>query len=241
VLVLMNPHNPLGSIYDPAILWKILEFCKEKSIHVVIDEVYRLSIHQGELSEFVSVLSYGSNVPDPDRTHFIWSMSKDFALSGFRVGVLYSLSNIVSEALSKYAYFKCCPTIVQLTLGRLLSDFTWIDQTFIPTNIKRLRANYKSMVAGLSSLDLKTHSKTKAGLFIWAYLGHHLKEKTFAEEQKFTEFLLNESGVYVVPGSELASPVSEPGWVRIVFAIPPKQVQIFLQRLKKALLNYKQQ
>jgi aspartate/methionine/tyrosine aminotransferase len=236
----MNPHNPLGSIYDPDILWQILEFCKEKSIHVVIDEVYRLSIHQGELSEFVSILSYGSNVPDPNRTHFIWSLIKDFALSGFRVGIVYTLSNVVSEALSKFAYFKCCPTLVQFTISRLLSDFAWIEQIFIPTNIKRLRANYESMVAGLTSLDLKTHSKTKAGVFIWAYLGHHLKEKNFAEEQKFTEFLLNEGGVYVVPGNELDSPVSEPGWVHIIFAIPPRQVQVFLQRLEKTLLKYKQ-
>merc|ERR1719427_1226945 len=86
-LVLINPHNPLGSILDRGAMWDILQFCRDKKIHVIFDEIYRLCIFKGCLSDFTSILQFGKNVPDPNRTHFVWSMSKDFGMSGFRCRV----------------------------------------------------------------------------------------------------------------------------------------------------------
>lgn len=42
-------------------------------VHVIVDEVYGLSTHD-ENTEFRSVLAL--DLPDPNRTHVIWSMSK---------------------------------------------------------------------------------------------------------------------------------------------------------------------
>ena len=104
-VVVINPHNPLGSVLKEKTLREILRFCADRRLHVILDEVYGLSVfgrgkkeeeegeeeEDEEEEEFVSVLSYSKDVlPDPERTHFVWSMSKDFALSGFRFGVIHS-------------------------------------------------------------------------------------------------------------------------------------------------------
>ena len=103
---------------------EIFRFCAEEKLHVIVDEVYAMSVFNAENEEekgqkeeeeeeeveeeeakkmmvpdaeiksnrkFISALAFGKNLlPDPERTHFVWSLSKDFALSGFRMGLVHS-------------------------------------------------------------------------------------------------------------------------------------------------------
>ena len=57
-----------------------MKFAKERELHVIIDEIYFLSIF--EEGDFESCLSYTEEWPDPLRTHFVWGFSKDFSMSG---------------------------------------------------------------------------------------------------------------------------------------------------------------
>merc|ERR1719431_2532101 len=77
------------------------------------------------------------------------------------------------------------------------------------------------------------HSESKAGLFIWAFVGDFLPENTFEEERRFTQHLMENCGCYVMPGCELDCP--EPGWVRIVFTVSTKELEVFLDRFCAAL------
>ena len=49
-------------------------YYRRYKIHVIFDEVYALSVFE-EDSHFHSILSI-KNLPDPDRTHFLWGFSK---------------------------------------------------------------------------------------------------------------------------------------------------------------------
>ncbi|KAL7976556.1 hypothetical protein Chor_008505 [Crotalus horridus] len=72
-LILINPHNPLGDIYPAELLKECLEFAHRYELHVIMDEIYMLSVY-GDTT-FTSILSLKS-LPDPDRTHFMWGFSK---------------------------------------------------------------------------------------------------------------------------------------------------------------------
>ena len=90
-LVLTNPHNPFGQCYPQELLEACLKFCQKYGIHLISDEVYALtSFSCAELSEpvpFISVLSLDARALgcDLSRIHTIWSISKDFGASGFRM------------------------------------------------------------------------------------------------------------------------------------------------------------
>lgn len=75
-------------------LIECLEFCQERGLHLISDELYALTdlghVKKGE--EFVSVLSLtnpfmpeGAIKVDPNRVHVVWSASKLFGVSGLRV------------------------------------------------------------------------------------------------------------------------------------------------------------
>eukprot|EP00116_Pleurobrachia_bachei_P003603 sb/3463865/ len=103
-IVLLNPQNPTGEVYTKEYVLEVMGLAKAHSLHVIIDEIYFLSIFEGET--FESCLSYTQEWPDPPRTHFIWSFSKDFSMSGARCGLIYSQSEVLHNAYNdKMAFY----------------------------------------------------------------------------------------------------------------------------------------
>ncbi|XP_070553637.1 1-aminocyclopropane-1-carboxylate synthase-like protein 1 [Ptychodera flava] len=213
-LILINPHNPLGDIYSKQLLMDCLHFAKRYQLHVIVDEIYMFSVFD-EDAEFTSVLNL-EDLPDPDRTHFAWSFSKDFSMSGVRCGVIYTWNTDVASALAGVAYWFAIPTAMQVTLNSMLCDEEWVAQTYLQTNRKRLRDAHEVMSKGLTKLGIP-HLVRSAGLYIWADFRKLVSPLTFeAEMEVFYELI--DAGVYITPGQGFYC--KEPGWFRIVFALP---------------------
>lgn len=85
-LLLTNPHNPTGTIMSGALVRAAVAWCRSKSMHCIVDEIYALSTFDGVFESVVSLLDgvLGNDV------HVLWGLSKDLGASGLRVGVLYS-------------------------------------------------------------------------------------------------------------------------------------------------------
>ncbi|KAF2354592.1 Aminotransferase class I/classII [Trinorchestia longiramus] len=118
--VLLNPQNPLGDVYPPQLVMDLLKICAQRKIHVIIDEVYALSIH-AEGVHFSSVLSY-DDLPDPNRTHFVWGLAKDFCLAGLCIGVIHTRNPDVHRCLEVASMYQLNPSIAQDTVAVLLND-----------------------------------------------------------------------------------------------------------------------
>jgi aspartate/methionine/tyrosine aminotransferase len=94
-VLLCNPHNPLSRCYPKKALLQVMEFCQEHGLHLIVDEIYaQLDLNDVPVKapEFVSALSLteplvpeGAVKVDPSRVHVVWSASKLFGMSGFRV------------------------------------------------------------------------------------------------------------------------------------------------------------
>ena len=110
ILLLTNPHNPLGVVYPPDRYEALVRWALERGVHVVSDEIYANSVF-GEGEEFRSVISmvpglrkeYGAEVVDR-LVHQVWGFSKDFCASGLRVGCLYSGNRQLLATLDNVSY-----------------------------------------------------------------------------------------------------------------------------------------
>ena len=95
-LMICNPHNPLGLYYPRVVLESCIRFCKSHGIHFISNGVYAPTKFDApdfvEPREFVSALSLDLDElgADKSRVHMIWSTSKDFGQSGFRMALKYS-------------------------------------------------------------------------------------------------------------------------------------------------------
>lgn len=228
-VILMNPHNPLAEIYTQAEMIAFLDFAKRYELHVIVDEVYMLTIFD-DSAMFQSVLNLES-LPDPKRTHVMWGMGKDFAMAGIRIGTLYSENTELVEALAQLGAFHGIPGPTQHQVAQLLRDREWINKEFLPENRSRLKRAHSFLTNELRSLGIPFLDRP-ATLFVWADLRQYLREFTFEDELSLWRCLLRHK---VVLSCGQAFYCSTPGWFRFVFADQQHHLELGLRRFKDAL------
>ena len=80
VLVLNSPSNPTGTCLPPATVAAIVALAAERGVLVVSDEVYDEILFEGTAANAVSM--------DQDNVVGVYSLSKTYAMTGWRVGYL---------------------------------------------------------------------------------------------------------------------------------------------------------
>lgn len=233
-IFLINPNNPLGDIYSPELLMDIMSFCCKNSLHLIVDEVYAMSVFSKE-ENFYSILSF-PRLPDPDRTHVLYGLSKDFGIAGLRVGIIHTKCKQLQNCLTQHSVFQSIPYSVMKNVATLLENLQWC-RYYIKTYKKRLAVYYDVCVKCLQNADIKVR-KCTAGHFLWMDL-RHLCEKSFEGERRLFHYFLNNFQLYIGPGEEFFC--DEPGWFRIVITQRPANLEEGLKRFTKALKSYESQ
>uniref|UniRef100_A0A2K5KQ60 1-aminocyclopropane-1-carboxylate synthase homolog (inactive) like n=1 Tax=Cercocebus atys TaxID=9531 RepID=A0A2K5KQ60_CERAT len=213
-LVLINPQNPVGDIYSPDSLMKYLEFAKR----------YDYFFH------------FFFSLPDRNRTHVIWGTSKDFGISGFRFGALYTHNKEVVSAVSAFGYLHSISGIAQHKLCQLLQNTEWIDKVYLPTNCYRLREAHKYITAKLKALEIPFHNSS-SGLYVWINLKKYLDPCTFEEERLlYCRFLDNK----LLLSRGKAYMCKEPGWFCLIFADELPRLKLAMRRFCDVLQEQKE-
>nr|XP_033784429.1 1-aminocyclopropane-1-carboxylate synthase-like protein 1 isoform X2 [Geotrypetes seraphini]XP_033784430.1 1-aminocyclopropane-1-carboxylate synthase-like protein 1 isoform X2 [Geotrypetes seraphini] len=228
-LFLLNPQNPLGDVYSLSETMEFLEFAKRHELHVIVDEIYMLSVFD-ESVIFHSVLSI-DKLPDPQRTHVMWGIGKDFGVSGIRFGTLYTVNRDVNNAVASLCYFHGVCGPMQHKVARLLHDRDWINQVYLKTNYARLSAAQAYVTEELKSFGVPYLNRS-AGFFIWIDFRKYLKNKTFEDEVLLWRRFLDNK---VLLSCGKAFECCEPGWFRIIFADQTHRLQLGMQRIRKVL------
>nr|KAF6463681.1 1-aminocyclopropane-1-carboxylate synthase-like protein (inactive) [Rousettus aegyptiacus] len=228
-LILINPWNPLGDIYSPGELQEYLEFAKRHELHVMVDEVYMLSVFEDSVG-YRSVLGL-ERLPDPQRTHVMWATSKDFGMSGLRFGTLYTENRDVATAVASLCRYHGLSGLVQYQMAQLLQDHDWINQVYLPENHARLKAAHTYVSGELRALGIPFLSRG-AGFFIWVDLRKYLPKLTFEEEMLlWRKFLDNK----VLLSAGKVFECKEPGWFRLVFSDKAHRLRLGMQRVRQVL------
>ncbi|CAF2079701.1 unnamed protein product [Rotaria magnacalcarata] len=149
-IMINNPQNPRGDIYDDEKIRPILEFAFINSTET-----------------FQSILNY-KTLPDPMRTPFLWSFSKDFGLSGVHFGVLYDGSKELSTIGAELSFLFGPSSVIQQTLASLLGDHQWIH-SYINMSGTRLLEQYQLVKDRLEKLDQRTIIRTPEG-WVWVWV-----------------------------------------------------------------------
>ena len=91
-IVLISPNNPTGAVYPPATLHAFFELAKQRGIALLLDETYKDFLPEGERPHDLFA--------DPDwrgTLVHLYSFSKVFALTGYRVGGVTAGAGLISE------------------------------------------------------------------------------------------------------------------------------------------------
>ncbi|XEU96143.1 hypothetical protein FSHL1_001428 [Fusarium sambucinum] len=253
VLLICNPHNPLGRCYTSEVLQAYMKLCQKHSLHLLCDEIYALSVWKNDsvpnAPEFTSVLSIDTNgLIDVNLVHALWGMSKDFGANGIRIGCLVTRNEDFMRACVANSEFSGPSSLSDLAATSILSDDAFL-KSFIKTNRLRLAQNYKIVTEFLFSHNMPYKEGSNSGLFVWADLfepnrtliDSFAMKQTDAEatlrttEAKMTQALLKER-IFVASGGDFGTDVS--GWYRIVFAHERTYLLEGLERMVRAVKEF---
>ncbi|KAL6712143.1 hypothetical protein ACN47E_000020 [Coniothyrium glycines] len=233
-VVLCNPHNPLGRCYPRETLLELMEFCQERGLHLIVDEVYALTElnarSEGRGKEngaaFVSALSLteplvasGAVKVDASRVHVVWSASKLFGLSGLRVGCILTQSS--PPLLAAVSLLATPPSTLSASL--LAPLLAWpLLPTLLALNASRLTARYALLSSFLAARDIEFITPTH-GLFVAARLARGVK--SVREEAQWFDALERDEGVRVARGSGFRGTDGEFGWGRVRFSCGEEELR----------------
>lgn len=217
-LLFTSPDNPMGRVYSAAEVDAVLRWGERAGIHVVVDEVYALSVF-GE-RPFTSCTRVRPALGDS--VHVVWAFSKDFAASGLRCGVLVSENEAVMRAVEALAYWACCSGDTQYLLGAMISSDAWVDR-YVATMRARLCEAYRRVAAALDGQGIP-YLPSSAGFFLLCDLRRFLPEPTWEGERALWRRLLDDANVNLTPGA--ACRVGEPGFMRLCFAGVPTDTAV---------------
>lgn len=219
-LVLINPGNPTGQCLDEQNLQLLLEFCVDKGIILMADEVYQENIYNSS-RPFISARAALANMSDHYKARAevvsFHTVSKGFlGECGLRGGYmeLHNFDPAVVDIVYKMSSINLCSNILgSITVGLMVNppkpgdasyDLYLSEKDGIVESLKR-RA--RKMTDAFNSLDGVSCQETDGAMYSFPQI--HLPPKFLAAaEAKGKEGdvlycleLLDETGLSCVPGS----------------------------------------
>ena len=221
VIFLNSPANPTGFIATREEVAATLALARARNLWIVADEIYgRLTYDGARAPSFHDVMA-----PD-DKILFVQTLSKNWAMTGFRVGWLEAppalgpaIENLVQFTTSGVPVFTQRAAIAALTEG----------EAFLAGQIERCRRSRDILCEGLAATGRVKFFEPEAAFYLF------LAVDGFPDSRTLALRLIDEVGVGAAPGSAFG-PGGE-GHLRICFARNPEQIAEATRRIARWLMK----
>lgn len=211
-IVIINPNNPTGSVYDRKMTKEILDIAGEHDLLVISDEIYDQLTYE---KQFISTAYLSNDVPVVGLNGF----SKVYQMTGLRLGYMYFKGegkklNALKEGIEKECRIRICAnTPVQIAATEALNG----PQDLVKDIVDRLRQRRDFAWKRLNEIEGISTSKPEGAFYIFPKI--HGVGSIWKTDMEFVVDLLKETGVLIVNGSGF-DPVYGKGHARAVF-LPP--------------------
>jgi len=218
MVVLNSPSNPTGGVMKRAALEHIAVASRKLGFWILSDEIY-------------TRLAYGDQIPSmaslpgmAERTIICDGFSKTYAMTGWRLGF-----GIMPESLAERV-----DLLLTHSVG-CTASFTQVAGLEALTGpqdqVKSASAEYRHrrdlIVAGLNEIPGVRCRIPQGAFYVFPNVSALSKTSTW-----LADYLLDEAGVAVLPGTSFG--IRGEGYLRICFANSIENIQIALDRMRKA-------
>ncbi len=219
VIVLNYPSNPTGAYPTRDYLRQLQEFAAKNNLWVVSDEVYG-SLYYGEKPTSAAAIEGAK-----ERTLLVHSLSKSYAMTGWRVGFLAAPAKVISNALkASQNSITCVAPFIQKAAAFALTD----------PAIQEVTASMRAAYAKRRELVLKLAREYESdkvivtpsqGAFYFFLDMRPLKMSSV----EICEKLLDDVGVALVPGSAFGE--QGEGFARLCIAASDEDVEAGFRKI----------
>lgn len=220
-IMLGYPCNPTGAVPPRAVFEEIAKIAEENDLWLLSDEIYDRLTYDDNVQTCVSSLPGAY-----ERTILLGGFSKNFAMTGWRIGFACATANVIEAMMKIHQYTALCsPSISQIACEAALKE----APTYVPEMIAWMDAKRRYFVESLRAAGLNCQYP-QGTFFAFADIS-----ASGLDSETFTERLLMEKKVLVVPGTAFC------GWsgdtktglthVRACYAIPQADLEEACSRI----------
>jgi aspartate/methionine/tyrosine aminotransferase len=213
-----TPQNPSGVVFTRAEAEEVARFAIQRDLIVFADEAYEDLVYEGE---HVSIASLPGM---EERTITAYTLSKSYAMTGWRVGY----------AVAKEPFMTGLRKIVLYSTNGVSTPTQWAalealatPQSAIDTRREEYRLRRDLLVKGLNELGLAC--ELPAG----AFYAFPATAKIHKSSRRVAEILLEKAHVATIPGVVFGA--QGEGHVRFSYSVAPDAIEKGLDALRKAL------
>ena len=233
-LVIINPNNPTGVLYDTAILNDMLEVARQHSLLVFSDEIYDRLVMDG-----LTHVSTASLAPDLIVVTMN-GLSKSHSLCGYRCGWMV----ISGPRQHRVAYRSgivqltsmrlCANALAQLVIPAALDDMETPSSMVRPGG--RLYEQREATMSVIESIPGMSCVRNNAAFYVFPKLD--AKKFNITDDRVFARDLLHATDILVVPGSGFDYP--DNSHFRIVMLPEAAELRAAMERMARFLDTYRQ-
>lgn len=220
-MILNSPNNPSGAVFPPELIAEIVDFCEQKKIYLIMDDIYQKLVFDGKKA----APAYQFTNKDIEDTMVIVvnGVAKLYGMTGFRIGwaianrsLVEVMTNVQSQVTS------CTSSVLQAAAEGALTGMQNVVE-----NLRLTFENNRNVIFQ----ELQTFNGIKTikpdGTF---YILPDFRAYS-NNSVELAKFLLKKALVVTVPGKEFGME----GYIRLSFAGTIKDITTAVERIKWAL------
>lgn len=215
-VVVNTPCNPTGTVLSSEAIDMIADIAKQYDLTVISDEVYSSLVYDGH--EHSSVITRSGM---KERTILIDSISKRFAMTGYRLGYAYGPSEVISCMTKMQENIVACAPLPSQYAGITAYEQYAYDTTLRDIFLQRRDFLYPA----INSIDKLSCRKPEGTFYLFVNI-----EKTGMDSYTFCKELLLNAHVAVAPGITYGKEYDH--YIRIAYTLDIAKLQDAVSRIK---------
>ncbi|MCC5809683.1 MAG: pyridoxal phosphate-dependent aminotransferase [Ectothiorhodospiraceae bacterium] len=225
LVVLNSPSNPTGVAYSRAELKALGDVLAAYPQAVVMtDDIYEHILWTGD--GFCNIVNACPELKD--RTVVVNGVSKGYSMTGWRIGYAAGPETIIGAMKKIQSQSTSNPTsIAQAAATAALTG----DQSCIKPMLKAFKERHDFVVKALNDMPGIEALPGNGTFYCFPKVEGAMKHLGLKDDVALAEFLINEAGVALVPGSAFGLP----GYARISFATSMENLERAMERIAKAV------
>jgi aspartate aminotransferase len=223
-LILNSPNNPTGAVIRETELRSIVEFCHAQDIFLVFDETYEFFVYDGQ--KHASPAKWFNEYPET--LILVNSVSKTFAMTGWRLGFAIAHPNIIEMLAKIQSHSTSNPSSISQYAGvaALRSGGGEVKKMFDAYSERR-----SWMVDALNEVPGFECQPPDGAFYMFPRVSKLYERRGIKGSNAFADYLLNTAHVAVVPGEAFGNDEH----VRISYATSLDRLKEGVARIRRAV------
>ena len=228
VFILNSPNNPTGAAYSRDELEALAQVLEPHECFIISDDVYEKIVYDG--FRFQNIVGINGNLRE--RTVIINSLSKTYAMTGWRIGYALGPAPLISTAAKIQSQSTSNPTsFAQAAAVEALQG----PQDEVGEMVREFQRRRNTIVERFNAMEGVECLNPEGAFYVFPRIGSLFgkkgKKAKIASASDLTDFLLEEAQVVAVPGEDFGSA----DHVRFSYATSFEDIERGCDRIEAAL------